>query len=132
MNVIAEFFNVYLQSLMDSLPEERLSKLIKRLRAGRSHREFARKLRVSYNAVRSWELCESMPGIESLEKIADYSGQSIEEILAYLKGDEVNELKYQNHEIEALDDLIPRIKDLPKKDLIQLAKLIIMMIGDEF
>ena len=79
-------FNFYLHSLMDSYAQERLSQLVIKLRGEKSQRRFAVILGVSYAAVRSWEQCESMPGISSLQKLADYTDQTIEELLDYLNG----------------------------------------------
>ncbi|MDJ0578162.1 MAG: helix-turn-helix transcriptional regulator, partial [Xenococcaceae cyanobacterium MO_234.B1] len=68
--------NLYLCFLMDNLAQERLSRLIKKLRGDRSQRSFAKSLGVSYASIRTWEEGESMPGIASLQKIAEYSNQS--------------------------------------------------------
>jgi transcriptional regulator with XRE-family HTH domain len=64
---------VYFCLLVDISAEERLSSLIRKLRGDKSQRQFAKSLGVSYAAVRSWEESESMPGLTSLGKIADYS-----------------------------------------------------------
>ena len=125
MKVMEVLFNVYLQSWMDSSPQERLAKFVIKLRAGRTQRSFARRLGVSYNAVRSWEMCESMPGITSLEKLAAYSGQSIEEVLAYLKGENNDELKKDVGELKVAEDFLPQIQNLSKEEVARLAKLLI-------
>jgi DNA-binding transcriptional regulator YiaG len=66
---------IYFAVLVDITAEERLSSLVKKLRGDKSQRQFSKVLGVSYAAVRSWEECESMPGLNSLQKavIFDYS-----------------------------------------------------------
>ncbi len=109
---------------------KRLASLVKELRGDKSQRKFAKALGVSYAAVRSWEESESMPGLSSLEKIAAYSNQSLEEVLEYINQDNKN--KSENIELSKAcfaEDLIPALKKLPKKEQTKLAQFLITEIS---
>lgn len=106
--------------------EERLAVLIKKLRGDKSQRQFAKVLGVSYAAVRSWEESESMPGLKSLEKIADYSNQTLEELLEYLKDEGKDKSKILKFpETKFAEDLFPQVKNLTKKEQSKLAQFLI-------
>ncbi len=121
-----EIEQLYFSLLVDITAQERLSSLIKKLRGDRSQRQFAKLLGVSYAAIRSWEECESMPGVSSLSKIASYSHQSVEELLNYLKegGQDKSQLP-SPPPVFLAEDLIPQIKQLPKVEKIKLAQFLI-------
>lgn len=123
MNKIA---SLYFCVLMNISAEERLASLIKKLRADKSQRHFAKVIGVSYAAVRSWEESESMPGLKSLEKIADYSNQTIEELLEYLKDEGKDKSKIlQFPQTKFAEDLFPQIKNLTRKEKSKLAQFLI-------
>lgn len=118
--------NLYLCFLMDNLAQERLSRLIKKLRGDRSQRSFAKSLGVSYASIRTWEEGESMPGIASLQKIAEYSNQSIEELLQYLSGEEEDKSsKLPFPAVKSADDIIPHLENLSKQEIAKLAQFLI-------
>ncbi len=117
---------LYFSVLVDISAEERLSSLIKKLRDDRSQRQFAKLIGVSYASIRSWEECESMPGLSSLEKIASYSNQSVEELLNYLKEGGQDKSKIPSPPpVFLAEDLMPQIKQLPKVEKIKLAQFLI-------
>jgi transcriptional regulator with XRE-family HTH domain len=57
---------------MNKEQRQRLSELIREIRGERSLRELARELEVSAVSVNSWEKGDSVPGIESLDAIAQF------------------------------------------------------------
>lgn len=123
MNKIA---SLYFCVLVNISAEERLAVLIKRLRGDKSQRQFAKVLGVSYAAVRSWEESESMPGLKSLEKIADYSNQTLEELLEYLKDEGKDKSKILKFpQTKFAEDLFPQVKNLTKKEQSKLAQFLI-------
>ena len=105
--------------------EERLSNFIKELRGDISQRSFAKMIGVSYASVRAWEECESMPSISSLEKIAEYSNQSIEQLLAFLKDEKASTLGAEKINYRFADQIIPQIEQMPRKEKSKLAKFLI-------
>ena len=117
--------NVYLQFLMDSFPQDRLSQLIIKLRGTRSQRNFAKTLNVSYATIRSWEEGESLPGLPSLQKLADYTDQTIEELLDYLKGGEDKSKVNNSFEPVVAEDLLPQIKSLSAKEKSRLTEFML-------
>lgn len=127
MNEIDE---LYFCLLVDISAEERLSSLVKKLRNDKSQRQFAKSLGVSYAAIRSWEESESMPGLKSLEKIAAYSNQSLEELLDYLKDEGTDKSKViplPKHTFA--EDLFSQVKLLPKNEKTKLAQFLIDELG---
>ena len=117
---------LYFCLLVDITAEERLSRLIKNLRGEKSQRQFAKVLGVSYAAIRSWEECESMPGLNSLEKIAIYSNQSLEELLNYLKENGTDKSKVIPFAPAFLaEDLFAQVKKMPKSEQTKLAQFLI-------
>jgi transcriptional regulator with XRE-family HTH domain len=64
---------------MNKEQRQRLSELIREIRGERSLRELARELEVSAVSVNSWEKGDSVPGIESLDAIA----QGAKKLLAF-------------------------------------------------
>ena len=123
MNEIDE---LYFCLLVDISAEERLSSLVKKLRDDKSQRQFAKSLGVSYAAIRSWEESESMPGLKSLEKIAAYSNQTLEELLDYLKDEGKDKSKIiPLPKCNFAEDLIPQVKQLTKKEKTKLAQFLI-------
>ncbi len=123
MNEIKELFFCV---LVDITAEERLSRLVKKLRGDKSQRQFSKILGVSYAAIRSWEEGESMPGLNSLEKIAQYSNQSLEQLLNYLKN--TGEDKSQVSSLPSFslaEELIPAVKKLSRSEKSKLAQFLI-------
>jgi transcriptional regulator with XRE-family HTH domain len=117
---------IYFGLLVDISAEERLSSLVKKLRGEKSQRQFAKVLGVSYAAVRSWEESESMPGLNSLEKIAAYSNQTVEELLEYLKNEGKDQSKILSFPKAYLaEDLFPQVKQLPRNEKSKLALFLI-------
>jgi transcriptional regulator with XRE-family HTH domain len=113
-------------SAQEPYAEERLSSLIRKLRGDKSQRQFAKFLGVSYAAVRSWEESESMPGLNSLEKIADYSNQTLEELLQYLKDEGDDQSKVLLFpKVYLAEDLFGQVKELPRKEQSRLAQFLI-------
>jgi transcriptional regulator with XRE-family HTH domain len=106
---------------MDFESRERLSKAIKRARGARSQRHYSKALGVSYATVRTWEECESFPSRENLELVAESLGQSLEEFLAYLRGED-----YQPDErrIRVAEDLLSMADKLSKTEQARLIQLL--------
>jgi len=103
---------------MDRLQQDRLSGLLKELRGEVSQRQYAKRLGVSYSALRSWEDLESVPGLQKLEVIASFKGWTLEQLLDYLRGQELDDGVTFDH----LADLASR---LPDSKRLKLAKLLL-------
>lgn len=120
MNRLERFF---FEALMEHESQERLSRLIKQLRGDQSQRAFAKVLGVSYAAVRSWEECETMPGVKSLQKIANYSRQSVESLLKYLKhGEAETETEGKS---KVAEDLLSELNYLPEEETNRLIEILV-------
>lgn len=104
---------------MDAEARQRLSDLIKRARGHMSQRQFAKQLGVSFAAIRSWEECESMPGTKNLEAIADLTGQTLEELLEYLKGDSL----LPRSDASKAEDLLVPLNALSREELARLIEM---------
>lgn len=111
---------------MDAEYRRRLSEEVKRARGTRSQRQFAKALGVSYPAVRSWEECESLPGLENLELIAESLGQSLEEFLAHLRGEQE---PGREKEYRAAEDLLPLLRQLSKAEQARLIHLLVDLLA---
>jgi transcriptional regulator with XRE-family HTH domain len=111
---------------MDPEYRQRLSEAVRKARGDRSQRKFAKDLRVSYPAVRSWEEGESLPGLENLEAIAGALGVSLEEFLAYLRNEE---LEAATPKPKIADDLLPLVNRLPLEEKRRLVHLLVDQLG---
>ena len=105
---------------MNAEVRQRLSQAVRVIRGTRSQRRFAKDLGVSYATVRSWEACESLPGLESLEAIAGARSETLEEFLAYLRGEPVEKPKPQ-----VAEDLMPMVEQLSRGEVARLAQIIV-------
>ena len=123
MNKINSF---YYSLLVDHTATERIANLIKKLRGNKSQRQFARVLGVSYASIRSWEQSESMPSLQSLQLIAAYSNQRIEELLDYISnnGEDKSNIK-ELDKIYLAEDILEAIEKMPKVEKTKLIKLLI-------
>lgn len=93
----------------------RFAQIITNLRSGRDLRSFARLLGVSHPTVLAWERCESIPKRENLQRVAAMRGESLDELLTYLKASE---------EISPEDRLLTVIHGASKEQLIALLRAI--------
>lgn len=101
----------------------RLSVVVKLARGNRSQRKFAKDLGISYAAIRSWEECENLAGLESMKVIATASGMTLEELLAYLKGEiEVNQVIPK---AKIAEDLFPFVNVLPREERKRLIQFLV-------
>jgi len=66
--------------------KQRFADSVKILRGDRNHKEFAVILGVSRPTVIGWENCKVVPKRESLERVAQLRGESLDEFLSYLEG----------------------------------------------
>lgn len=69
---------------MNDDQRHRLAKLIRLLRGQNSLRDFGRKTGVSYAAIHSYESKDSIPDLDSFQKIAEYKKISLCDLLAYV------------------------------------------------
>jgi transcriptional regulator with XRE-family HTH domain len=97
---------------------ERLSRLILEMRGDQSLRQFARCLKCSQVAVTSWEHGDSFPDLPSLEKIANFKGWTLYELLAYLRDDDL-------HQCKSVDDWITYAMDWDREDRIKAASALL-------
>jgi transcriptional regulator with XRE-family HTH domain len=105
-----------LSSEMNKEQREKLGALVREIRGDRSTRALAREMEVSAIAISSWEHGDSVPALESLEKIAKAKGWTIYQLLAYLRDEELN---------PTTEQVIEQAMNLPSKDKIRLASLLL-------
>lgn len=118
MNLISSYLDLFMDK------SQRLSELVKNIRGERTQRQFAKQIGVSFAAVRSWEEGESYPVLENLGKIASACGMTLEELLAYLKGEiEAGELAPR---ARIAEDLLPYVNDLPREERKRLMQILIV------
>jgi transcriptional regulator with XRE-family HTH domain len=101
---------------MDKEQRERLAKLIKEIRGDRTMRAVARDMGVSAVAITSWEHGDSVPAYDSFEKIAEAKGWTIYQLLAYLRGEELE---------PSSEKIMEQAMNLPTRDKIRLASLLL-------
>lgn len=117
------FEDLYFGWLMDEDKRIRLSEVVKKARGERTQRQFAKYLGVSFAAVRSWEEQESYPGLPNLEKIANASGMTTDDLLAYLRG----EISHTSAlpKAKVAEDLLPYVDKLSAPERKKLIRLLI-------
>ncbi len=98
----------------------RLSGILKAAQGDRTARKFAKDLGVSHVTLMSWINCEGFPSRESLEKIAIIRGQSLDDLLADLRGDRIADISPKKAE-----DLLPLANDLSDSEAFRLATLLL-------
>ncbi|MCA6572117.1 MAG: hypothetical protein IM535_08370 [Pseudanabaena sp. M38BS1SP1A06MG] len=104
----------------DSEVRLRLSEILKQLQGERSARKFAKDLKVSHVTLMSWINCEAFPKREKLEDIANYRGQTLDDLLADLRGDRVVDISPKKAE-----DLLPLTNNLSHAEAFRLATLLL-------
>lgn len=116
---------VSLKEKMDSDYKARLAKAVKELRGKLSYREFAKQFPIVYSAVASWEKGQSVPSTENLEKLAAMRGETLDQFLAYLNGNQ------KSNEIESpTAKVIQQIKMLPRHELHLVLRVVADRISD--
>lgn len=101
---------------MKEQEREKLADIIKELRGDRSLRALARELKVSAVAVNSWENCDSVPSVESLDKIAKARGWSLYQLLSYIREENIDPTPSQ---------IIEQAQKLPNSEKLKLATLLL-------
>lgn len=101
---------------MDEQQLLRWSKLIREVRGDKSLRKISRELKVSPVAVSSWEHGDSIPTVESLEKVARLKGWDIYQLLRYLRNEEP---------APSIDEAIKLAMQLPTYEKLRLATLLL-------
>ncbi len=71
---------------MDEQAKRRFANCVKSLRGDRNYEEFAKILGVSRPTIIGWEGHKVVPKRESLERVAELRGESLDEFLSYLEG----------------------------------------------
>lgn len=97
-----------------TLKAERLTKLIRELRASQSQRQFAKRLGVSQSAVNLWESGQAWPETENLERLGGLKGWNLEEIQTYL-------VKGELPTSEPLDQILDMVRNLPSEAVVKIA-----------
>lgn len=104
----------------DSEVRLKLSEILKQLQGERSARKFAKDLGVSHVTLMSWVNCEAFPKREKLEDIANYRGQTLDDLLTDLRGDRVADISPKRAE-----DLLPLANNLSDSEVLRLAILLL-------
>ncbi|MCU0547277.1 MAG: helix-turn-helix transcriptional regulator [Oscillatoriaceae cyanobacterium Prado104] len=65
---------------------KKFARIITDLRGSQSYREFGRKIGISHPTVKAWENLEVIPDTDSLRKIAQLRGETLEEFEVFLGG----------------------------------------------
>ncbi len=93
---------------------ERLSQVVKDLKGRKSLRKLARELKVSAVTIYSWENKDTIPSLESLEKIADLKGWTIYQLLAFLRDESLEE-------VATFENVAKKARKLSDSDKLKLA-----------
>ncbi|KAB8315476.1 helix-turn-helix transcriptional regulator [Tolypothrix campylonemoides VB511288] len=112
---------------MDSDARTKLAEAIKKARGDRSQRKFAKDLGVSYVTIQLWERGEVIPDLANLEAIATSRGQTLEQLLAEIRG-QATEI---THKPKVAEDVIPTARQLSKKECVRLIKLLLDEVSAE-
>lgn len=112
---------------MDSHARTKLAEAIKKARGDRSQRKFAKDLGVSYVTIQLWERGEVIPDLANLEAIATSRGQTLEQLLAEIRG-QATEV---THKPKVAEDVIPTARQLSKKECVRLIKLLLDEVSAE-
>jgi transcriptional regulator with XRE-family HTH domain len=112
---------------MDSHARNKLAEAIKKARGDRSQRKFAKDLGVSYVTIQLWERGEVIPDLANLEAIATSRGQTLEQLLAEIRG-QATEV---THKPKVAEDVIPTARQLSKKECVRLIKLLLDEVSAE-
>ncbi|MBD2437393.1 helix-turn-helix transcriptional regulator [Nostoc sp. FACHB-110] len=108
---------------MDAAAKGRLTTLISDLQGQRSLRNFARDLGVSLKTVQNWLEGDNLPSTRNLQKIAIAANMNVEQLYAYLNGQQI---KYVPKVAEDVLRLALQLNDDERR---RLAKLLIDNIG---
>jgi transcriptional regulator with XRE-family HTH domain len=106
---------------MNIKAKQKLSTLIKDLRAAQSYRGYGKVLGVSGTTIQGWENMTSEPETSNLEHIANLAGYSLQELLDYLNERNVR----QDIPVERI---IRQVKQMPARELTVLNRAV----GDRF
>jgi transcriptional regulator with XRE-family HTH domain len=112
---------------MDSDARTKLAEAIKKARGDRSQRKFAKDLGVSYVTIQLWERGEVIPDLANLEAIATSRGQTLEQLLAEVRG-QATEV---THKPKVAEDVVPTARQLSKKECVRLIKLLLDEVSAE-
>ncbi|MBP5978000.1 MAG: helix-turn-helix domain-containing protein [Brasilonema octagenarum HA4186-MV1] len=113
---------------MDGDARNNLAQAIRGARGERSQRRFAKDLGVSYVTIQLWERGEVIPDLGNLEAIATSRGQTLEQLLAEIRG----QAPEVTHKPKVAEDVIPTARQLSKKECVRLIKLLVDEVSGGF
>lgn len=105
---------------------KRLSEIIQAARGEESQRAFAKRIGLSYAAVRSWEKCENFPDLENLQALSIGIGIPVEKLVLLTLGKSVK--------LEApavAEDVFGIATLLPKREIARLIELLAKKLSQE-
>ncbi|NMF66305.1 transcriptional regulator [Brasilonema octagenarum UFV-OR1] len=114
--------------IMDGDARNNLAQAIRGARGERSQRRFAKDLGVSYVTIQLWERGEVIPDLGNLEAIATSRGQTLEQLLAEIRG----QAPEVTHKPKVAEDVIPTARQLSKKECVRLIKLLVDEVSGGF
>ena len=110
------------QDLMNEEERQNLAAILKNLQANLTQRQFAKILGISAFAMRSWIECEAVPTRENLEKIADYMGITLDQLLGKLRAQET---VASTPNYTKAEQLLPLVDHLPQAEMLKLARYLL-------
>ena len=114
-------FNQY-QGLMNEEERKKLAAILKNLQANLSQRQFAKIFGISSFAMRSWIECEAVPTRENLEKIAEYMGITLDQLLGKLRD---RETAASTPNYTKAEQLLPLVGQLPPAEIFKLTRYLL-------
>lgn len=106
--------------MVNETETENFKKILLSIKKNNTQKWLAKELKVSPFAVSSWLNDGTFPTYENLQFIANYLNISFDQLMAKIKGEKLNQDFPEKAEM-----IFEYIKDIPKKEKIQLIKLLL-------
>lgn len=101
--------------------QQRLIKLLERMRGDLSQRAFARKVRINVGSLQQYMIGDHFPKLENLEKIAIANRWTREELEAYLDDRQVEPTR-------AIEELLQEVRTLTPQEALEVVKVALEVI----
>ena len=107
---------------MNEEERKKLAAILKNLQANLTQRQFAKIFGISSFAMRSWIECEAVPTRENLEKIAEYMGITLDQLLGKLRD---RETAASTPNYTKAEQLLPLVDQLPSAEMFKLTRYLL-------